>query len=103
LTLPTAAVHISTFSRERRHYNNLGVAYADLHQFKQAVKAYQQAVALNPSYSEAHRNLALAYIALNDRTQALGEYALLKKLDEVQAETLYREIYKRQIIDMSYK
>ena len=43
-----------------------------------------------PDYAEAHFNLALAYVALNDRKAALEQYNRLKQLDPKLADSSFR-------------
>jgi tetratricopeptide (TPR) repeat protein len=46
-------------------YNNRGLAYADLGQYKQAIKDYDRAIELNPEDAKAYNNRGIAYWMLN--------------------------------------
>ncbi|MGH9928935.1 MAG: tetratricopeptide repeat protein [Pyrinomonadaceae bacterium] len=52
---------------------NLGNAYADLGEYKEAIDAYKQAIELNPELSEPHNNLGLAYAASGQPAEAVAE------------------------------
>jgi tetratricopeptide (TPR) repeat protein len=48
-----------------------------------------------PDYAEAHFNLALTYVALNDRKGALEEYNRLKQLDPKLADQFFQKYIKK--------
>ena len=54
--------------------NYLGVAHAELGDPAQAVRDYEQALALNPRYAAACLNLALQYRQQGDATRAREYY-----------------------------
>ena len=58
-------------------------------------RAFKEAVRIKPDYSEAHFNLALAYVALNDKKGALEQYNRLKKLDPKLAEEFFQKYMKK--------
>ncbi|MBN1849534.1 MAG: tetratricopeptide repeat protein [Deltaproteobacteria bacterium] len=55
-------------------YNNMGLAYYHKGDYKQAIKSYQKAIEIFPSYAICHANLGLAYEALNQWEQAIEAY-----------------------------
>ena len=56
-------------------YTNLGNAYKRLGRSEEAIKAYSEAVRLNPNYPLGHYNLATTYEQLGRKTEALEHYA----------------------------
>jgi len=73
------------------HYN-LGVAYGELGRWEEAREAFTQAIRTKPDDAKAHFGLGLAYLALGDKRRALGEYGILKSLDEDLANKLFNLI-----------
>ena len=65
-----------------RYYNEKGVGFQHSEQpdLSRALESYLQAVRLNPSFAQAHYNLALVYEDLND-DNAIPEYGLAIKYD----------------------
>ena len=57
--------------------NYLGTAYANTGRMNEAVKSYQQALAMKSDYAAARLNLAFAYLKLNDRASATREFRAL--------------------------
>ncbi|MBI4508470.1 MAG: tetratricopeptide repeat protein [Deltaproteobacteria bacterium] len=55
-------------------FNMLGVIYHEKGRFKQAAEALEEALKINPSYTEAALNLAVAYNELGKYTQAREVY-----------------------------
>ena len=66
--LPEAPSSLKTLS-------NLGMAYAGLSQFDQAIRFYAQALALDPGNPPVRLNLGLAYMKTNRPEQAAKEFA----------------------------
>jgi len=60
---------------------------------EEAIEFFKQAIRIKPDYADAHNNLGLAYLGLNDRGSALEQYKILKKLDTEQANKLFNFIY----------
>ena len=56
--------------------------------------SFKQAIKINPDFADAHYNLGLAYLLLNDRGSALEQYKILKSLDSELANELFNLIYK---------
>ncbi|HLY59932.1 MAG TPA: tetratricopeptide repeat protein [Terriglobia bacterium] len=55
--------------------SNLGMAYAGLNQFDQAIRYYGQALALDPGSPQVRFNLGLAYLKTNHPQEAAKEFA----------------------------
>jgi tetratricopeptide (TPR) repeat protein len=72
----------------------MGLAYTELNRIKEAIEAFQQAVKLKPAYDGYHFDLGKAYLAIGDRPSAIREYQYLKRLGSIEAEWLFKEIYK---------
>ena len=68
------------------HYN-LGIAHKDLGQLDDAVKSYEQTLAIKPDYVEAHNNLGLTLKDLGQRDAAINFFkqALVIKPDYAEA------------------
>jgi tetratricopeptide (TPR) repeat protein len=54
--------------------NKTGIAYHQLQQLDQALKAYQQAVKLKPDYHEAVNNIGTIYYTKKSYRRAIGQY-----------------------------
>ena len=64
------------------HFNNLGLARYLQGRYREAIEAYQGALSLSPEDHSARLNLADAYLALGDTSQAEALYrGLIKRLD----------------------
>ncbi len=59
---------------------------------EEKIEAYKQAIRINPDDAEAHTNLGLGYIFLNDKVSALEQYKILENLDSEMANELYNII-----------
>ena len=57
-----------------RFYNNRGMHLQQEGQLQEAIRAYQRALSLHPSYAAAHYNLASAYEEIPNYDKALDEY-----------------------------
>ena len=77
-------------------HNNLGTVYFRTKSYPEAAESFKSAVGMNPNYAEAHYNLALTYVALNNRNGALAEYNILKTLDPARAEEFFIKYLKRR-------
>jgi tetratricopeptide (TPR) repeat protein len=53
---------------------NIGNAYADLGEYKEAIDAYKQAIELHPELPQPHNNLGLTYAALDRLAEAVAEF-----------------------------
>jgi len=74
-------------------YHNMGLVYGKLGQSNDEVKAYKEAIRVAPDYVSAHFNLGTALLQKGDKTGALDEYKILKKLDKEAADKLFNQIY----------
>jgi len=72
---------------------NLGYAYGDLGKHKKAIESYKQAIRFDPDYAMAHYNLGVCYIDNRDKSSALKQHNILKKLDTKRAKKLLGMIY----------
>src|SRR6266700_304195 len=70
--------------------SNLGMAYAQLGQFDQAIKTYHQALALDPGNPALRMNLGLAYLKSGRTAEAKVEFArtLMADLNNPKAQEL---------------
>ena len=62
-------------------YNNLGNAYSDTGQYREAIASYQKALELDPAMSGVYYNLADAYTALGEYESAIKSYKKLLVLN----------------------
>ena len=60
---------------------------------KEAIESYKQALRINPDYGDVHYNLGVCYIDNRDKSSALKQYKILKKLDTKRAKKLLGMIY----------
>ena len=70
-------------------HNELGPAYANTGMTEKAIKSLKKAIEIDPDFATAHFNLGLVYELFNDRSSALDQYEILKKLDSEQANKLF--------------
>ena len=75
-------------------YYNLGSAYDNLCFYKEAIKAFKQAIRIDPDHVNAYYCLGFSYFEIGDKSSALNEYEILKKLDINLANELFDFIYK---------
>ena len=74
-------------------YNNMGLVYGKLGKTLDEIKAYKEAIRVEPDYVSAHFNLGTALLQKGDKTGALDEYKILRKLDKKAADDLFNQIY----------
>ena len=55
-------------------YNNRGIAYYDLGNYKQAIEDYNRAIEIKPDYADAYYNRGIAYNGLGNYRQAIEDY-----------------------------
>ena len=72
----------------------LGLAYANLGRWGEAIEAYREALRLKPDYTLAWHNLGLAYAVSGKRSAALEAVEELRQLDPQKAEKLFNLIMK---------
>jgi tetratricopeptide (TPR) repeat protein len=71
---PRPFADASVLSDTAQSFYSQGVASADRSDFKVAIKLFQQAIAIQPHWAEAHFNLGHAYHHLNALTEAVSSY-----------------------------
>jgi tetratricopeptide (TPR) repeat protein len=71
-----------------------GVDYNELGMHKEAIEAFKQAIRINPDDALAHYNLGFAYVLLNNQSNAIEQYNILKILDPERANRLFKLIDK---------
>jgi tetratricopeptide (TPR) repeat protein len=69
----------------------LGILYAQEHQYPKAIGAYQKAIGANPELAEAHYRLAEAYRLKGDDAKARQETAIYSDLAKRSAEKVQQE------------
>jgi len=86
-------------------HNNLGGAhYLMFYKFswnqsfkqrctKSAIKSFKHAIRIDPDFARAHYGLGLCYIRNKDKSSALKQHKILKKLDTKTAKDLLGKIY----------
>lgn len=73
-------------------YDNMGVCYRRLGDFKNAIKSYNKSIGIYPEGRMAHQNLGLIYGIQKEFEKAIGEYKIMQKLDPDDAEGYYGAI-----------
>ncbi|MEM0987771.1 MAG: tetratricopeptide repeat protein [Pseudomonadota bacterium] len=69
-------------------FNNRGTAYADLGQHSRAIEDYDEALRLDPNYTEANYNRGDAYAELGQHARAIQDYDAALRLDPNDAKAL---------------
>ena len=64
-----------------RAYNNRATAYAEQHQYQQAIADFTKAISLDPRGALTYRNRGLAYHDLGQLNQAIEDYTVAIRLD----------------------
>ena len=72
-------------------YLQLGVLHFARGDFQPAIRAYKQALAINPHFAEAHYRLGLAYQRINEKTKAQEEFHTYKQVQETEAAEIERQ------------
>lgn len=75
-------------------FNNLAYCYRKTGMIDRAIDLYKVAIALRPTFPQAHDYLARAYLAKGDRTAALREYEIVRRLDTKLAACLWAAIQR---------
>jgi len=73
------AVELGT--QEAPVYNFLGISYSRINQLPKAVKAYQEALTIDPNMAQAHLNLGYAYTRMGKADLAKAEYKTACRLE----------------------
>jgi tetratricopeptide (TPR) repeat protein len=88
---------IETLSAEE--WFEKGLALGKAKKYKEEIKAYKQAIKLKPDYANAHYNLGLTYLILNDNDSAIEEFRILKALKPQSVDNLYESTVLRASLD----
>ena len=80
-------------AEDAQEHNDLGLTYSKSGKHREAIKAFKEAILKKPDYVEAHYNLAVTYLILNDSKAALREHNVLKNLDQERAIQLFDLIH----------
>ena len=75
-------------------YFELGLAYLALGRHEEEVRAYKEALRLNPKYAKAHYNLSMAYDYMKEGAKAI--YHMQKALDLYATKRNHRKIRTTQ-------
>lgn len=67
--------------RNYEAHNNLGLAYALLEHYREAIAEYREAIRLKPDYAVAHSNLGNALADLKRFQEAIAAYRTAVRLD----------------------
>ncbi len=57
--------------KENRTYNNIGICEIELGNINKGLESYKKAIKLDPSYREAHVNIAITYLEMKDFNECL--------------------------------
>jgi Flp pilus assembly protein TadD len=80
LKVYTKAIVLAPGDPELR--NDLGRAYFNIGSYAEAIKAFRQALVIDPDNARAHYCLGLVYLDLNDTEMAMAEHHQLKAWNE---------------------
>ncbi|MBI3976342.1 MAG: tetratricopeptide repeat protein [Armatimonadetes bacterium] len=75
-------------------FNNLAYCYRKIGLVDKSIELYKVAIALRPTFVQAHDYLARAYLAKGDRAGALHEYEIVRRLDAKLAACLWAAIQR---------
>src|SRR6516225_6949622 len=70
-------------------YNNLGTAYAGLHNYEEAIKAFNIAIDLKPDFYRSRLNRAKALVAIGQSQSAAEDYQYLLERDPSNQELIH--------------
>ena len=68
---------------------------------REAIESHKHATELRPDYSRYHLDLGQAYLMLGDKSSALDQYKILKKLEPMHAKMLFSGIYSEFVDKVS--
>jgi tetratricopeptide (TPR) repeat protein len=61
-------------------YLQLGILYADRHEYPKSLPEYQRALELNPNFADAHYRLGQYYVHAGEKDRAQAEFDTYQKL-----------------------
>jgi len=89
---------VTKYPEAARARNMLGTLYEESGWRSQAIDTYRTAIAVKPSYAEAHVNLGRAYVAQGKVDEGLGELMIalqyVQHMDEIDTAYLFASIGK---------
>jgi tetratricopeptide (TPR) repeat protein len=65
---------VSIDPKHANGYNNMGTAYYDLQNYRDAIRCYEKAIAINPNYAAAYVGMGDAYYNLQNYHEAVRCY-----------------------------
>ena len=74
--------------------NNLGDTYFKMGLYDEGIKAYYQALRIEPDNAEAHFGLGLVYVDLKEKEEVLRIVEILKNLNNELADKLLTRVYQ---------
>lgn len=80
---------------------DMGVVYHHKKMPDEEMQAYKRAIQADLRLVPAHYNLGLLFLRYGNHRLALQEYAILKNLDEAEADRLFREIYPANLEEIT--
>jgi tetratricopeptide (TPR) repeat protein len=97
------------------YHSKLGQVYSDLvwvyyrkkdyleanKSAREAIESHKHATELRPDYSRYYLDLGQAYLLLGDKSSALDQYKILKKLEPMHAKMLFSGIYSEFVDKVS--
>ena len=95
---PTTPKHL-----DADNYYNIGISLYNTGHYEDAVGAFKKTLDINPDYTRAHYDLALAHIMLDDHAAAFDEYKKLQGLNEDMANNLRKAAVNEVSANSSYK
>lgn len=79
-TIQRCTTSIKANPNDYKAYNEIGIAYYDLKDYKKAIRYYTKALQLNPNDGETYFNRGKCYEALGDTVKAQADFTKAKKL-----------------------
>jgi Flp pilus assembly protein TadD len=77
---------------------NLGLAYFNVGSYAEAIKAFTQALQINPDDASVHHCLGLVYLDLEDQESAMQQQKLIKELGHFELAVSLLEEIDRQFL-----
>ncbi len=76
------------------YWFHVGLTNSNSGKWEEAMKAFKEAIKIQPDLEYAHYNLGADYLAADDRNSALEEFKILKGINAESANKLFNLIYK---------